>query len=270
MVDPARMQTVVCAIDGSDLAPRVLRHAVGMAAALRARLIVLHVGDVTHETFEARVLEIVPYGTPYVPDLSVRVEEGPVADVISGVADEAGAALIVAGTRARSAVARFFLGSVSSVVLERTARPVLLVSPSDVDVVTLLPDRAVLHFGPVLAAVDLDEANALQLEWAARLASRAGQPFELMTVVRRDELSNHDAAEMLKARGRGMTPAAPRSYIVRRGDVGEEIARCAQAEGSGLIVMGLRSEQRGHPGTLASAVIEHHPALLLAVPDRAR
>lgn len=263
------MQTVLCAIDRSDLSPHVLRHAVGVAAALRARLLVLQVGDVSHETFEASVLDTVPYGTPYLPDLIVRVEDGPVADVILRVADETGAALIIAGTRARSPVARFFLGSVSSAVLQRTTRPVLLVAPSDVDVVTLLPDRAVLHVGQVLTAVDLDESNPLQLEWAARLASLARQPFVLMTVVSREERSNHEAAEMLKARGQGMTPVAPHSYIVRRGDVGEEIARCAKAEGSGLIVMGLRAEQRGHPGAIAARVLEDHPALVLAVPDRA-
>jgi|SRR5690606_14776980 len=259
------MQTILCAIDDSDFAPRILRHAVGVAAALQRRLVVIHVGDVDAADFESRVLGLLPYGTPYLPELAVRVASGPIADAILSVADEEDVELIVAGTRARTAVARFFLGSVSSALLQRSGRPVLLVAPGDVDVVTLSPDRARLHLGPVLAAVDLDETNATQLAWASRLASLAHQPLELMTVAR-DGVSDHDAAAALRARAQGLGPQAPDSFMVRRGSVPEEIAHCARTENAGLIVMGLRDAQRGNPGKVASAVVEDHPALVLAVP----
>ena len=259
------VRTVLCAIDTSELAPRVLRHAVGLASAMQSRLVLLHVGDLAAVDLERQLLDGIPYGAPYLGDSTVRVENGPAVDVILGVADEIDAGLLIAGTRARAAVARFLLGSTSVDLLQRTSRPVLLVSPGELDVLTLSHDRVVLHFGSVLAAVDLDESNAAQLAWASHFAALAKQPLHLMTVAR-DTLSNHDAAAALKARAHGLTPVAPRACIVRRGQVAEEIARCAIAEDAGLIVMGLRAEHRGSPGRVASDVLQQHEALVLAVP----
>ena len=259
------VRTVLCAIDTSELAPRVLRHAVGLASAMQSRLVVLHVGDLAALDLERQLLDAIPYGAPYLGDPAVRVERGPAVDVILDVADELDAGLIITGTRARAPVTRFLLGSTSAELLQRTARPVLLVSPGDLDVLTLSHDRMVLHVGSVLAAVDLEESNAAQLAWASHFAAIAKQPLQLMTVAR-DAVSNHDAAEALKARAHGLEPVAPRACIVRRGQVAEEIARCAIAEDAGLIVMGLGAEHRGSPGKVAAAVLEKHEALVLAVP----
>lgn len=232
---------------------------------MQSRLVVLHVGDLAAEELEQRLTDAAPYGAPYLGDATVRVENGPAADVILAVADEIDAGLVIAGTRARAAVARFLLGSTSAELLQRTARPVLLVSPGELDVLTLSNDRVVLHFGSVLAAVDLEESNTAQLAWASRFAALAKQPLQLMTVAR-EPLSNHDAAEALRERAHGLEPVAPRACIVRRGQVAEEIARCAIAEDAGLIVMGLRAARRGSPGKVASDVLQQHEALLLAVP----
>lgn len=259
------VRTVLCAVDTSELAPRVLRHAVGLASAMQSRLTVLHAGDLQTDDLERRFLEAIPYGAPYAAGTTVRVEHGPAVDVILGVADEIDAGLVIAGTRARAAVARFLLGSTSTELLQRTARPVLLVSPGELDVLSLSHDRVALHFGSVLAAVDLDESNVAQLAWASHFAAMAKQPLQLMTVAR-EPLSNHDAAEALKARAHGLEPVSPRACIVRRGQVAEEIARCAIAEEAGLIVMGLRADHRGSPGKVASDVLQQHEALVLAVP----
>lgn len=80
-------------------------------------------------------------------------------------------------------------------------------------------------------------------------------------------LSNHDAAAVLRKRAEGLAPAAPHAFIVRRGNVPEEIAHCALAEQAGLVVMGLRRTNRGAPGTIASEVLRRQDALVLAVPD---
>jgi nucleotide-binding universal stress UspA family protein len=118
----------------------------------------------------------------------------------------------------------------------------------------------------VLAAVDLAELCTRQLQWASRLAGLAAQSLVLMTVAR-TKVVDHAAAAALRERAHGVAPVKPRSLIVRRGDVAEEIARCADAEGAGLVVMGLRQRPRGRPGVIASAVLATGRAFVMAVPD---
>lgn len=257
---------VLCAVDGSDVTPRVLRHAVGLAAAMQSRLLVMHAGDMPRESLDHQVTEATPYGALYEGDAEVRVEPGSPVDAILRVADETDAGLIIAGTRARQGLARLLLGSTSAGLLQRSDRPALLIPPGDADIVSLSHDRVALHFGTVLAAVDLAETNSTQLAWASRFADLAKQPLELVTVLTTDQLSDHDAASALKARGRGLSPVAPHACIVRRGNVPEEIAHCAVAENAGLVVMGLRKQGRGTPGKIASEVLQRHDALVLAVP----
>ena len=262
------VRLVLCAVDSSELGARVLRHAAGLAAAMQSRLLLLHAGDTPVAQLDALLQDATPYGAGYI-DASVRVEPGPVVETILRVARETNAGLIVAGTRSRRGIARLLLGSTSAELLRESNRPVLLVPPSEIDVLTLSHDRVTLHFGAVLAAVDLAESNDAQLAWASHFAALAKQRLELLTVAADEGLSDHDAAAALKARGRGLAPVAPTAFIVRRGEVAEEIARCAVAERSGLVVMGLRRQGRGNPGTIASRVMETHDALVLAVPDAA-
>ncbi len=140
----------------------------------------------------------------------------------------------------------------------------LLVPPIDLDIVSV-GDSTALTCGPVLAAVDLAEDCRHQLETASRLAGLARQPLLLMTVAR-NGMTDHDAAHQLRERAHGLSPAKPTSLIVRRGDVTDEISRCAVAENAGLVVMGLREDARGRPGVIASAVLKTGRAFVLAVP----
>jgi hypothetical protein len=97
------------------------------------------------------------------------------------------------------------------------------------------------------------------------LAWLAGQPLLLMTVA--PQRLHHDvAAIMLKERGHHLGNHRPRATIVRRGEVAEQISLCARAEGSGLVVMGLRARPRATPGVIASAVLKTNRAFVLAVP----
>src|SRR5205085_11939595 len=110
-----------------------------------------------------------------------------------------------------------------------------------------LSDYPRLTCGPVLAAVDLADTANRQLQMAADLASSAGERLLLMTVAAK-AIGDHDAARMLRERAQHYCQMKPYAVIVRRGDVAEEISRCAVTEGAGLVVMGLRARGRGRPG----------------------
>jgi nucleotide-binding universal stress UspA family protein len=247
----------------------VLYHGAGFARALHARLRIMHVAERgTTEDAAARVSAAYAAAIPYDvsgddPDFAVRT--GGVAERIVEEGADPRIELLVIGTRARGSLSRLVLGSTSEGVLRATTAPVLLVPPGDLDIVALGSGRASLTTGPVLAAVDLAESNVRQLTLASELAQTAAQPLLLLAVdvSSRDE---HDTAARLRERAHGIVPLKPHALIVRRGNVAEEITRCAAAEHAGLVVMGLSDGQRGKPGAIAASVLHARHTFVLAVP----
>jgi nucleotide-binding universal stress UspA family protein len=259
--------SILCAVDLGDLSSRVLYHAVGFAGATGARLSVLTVTDEGVADAEAALQSlldrVVPMGASYLGQPTLSVEPGSPASVILAAARSAD--LVVAGSRGRHGLARLLLGSTSTVLLEGTTTPILLVPPDDIEIVSLSRVHARLNVGAVIAAVDLHERNDEQLALASAVAALAGQPLLLLTVAD-SNVSEHDAVGQLKAWTIGLGPASPAGYLVRRGSVAGAIAGAAVTERSGLVVMGVRARDRGRPGAIATAVLGTRRALVLAVP----
>lgn len=258
---------ILCAIDLGPLTGRVLFHAYGLSRVLDADLSVLHVSTDDSDDQRERVLAECARAVPYEVNLDsakVILATGRVSEAIQREALHHHATLIVVGSRGHGGLARLLLGSTSEALLGLARTPVLLVPPTDVDIVSV-GDRPALTCGPVVVPIDLTVACDRQLQMASRVAQIAGQKLILMTVAR-SKLSDHDAAAELRDRAHGLEPVKPTSLIVRRGDVAEEISRCALAEGAGLVVMGLREPPRGRPGIIASAVLKTGRAFVLAVP----
>lgn len=258
---------VLCAVDLGPLTGRILYHAYGLSKLLGAGLRVLHVGADDSADWQARVVAECERAAPYevaIDAESVIVAIGRVSEAIQREAVRHHATLIVAGSRGHGGLARLFLGSTSDALLGMARTPVLLVPPTEIDIVRL-GDRPALTCGPVVVPVDLASVCEHQLQMASRLAQLAAQPLILMTVAR-SKVSDHDAALALRDCARGLEPVKPTALIVRHGDVAEEISRCVAAEGGGLVVMGLCEAPRGRPGMVASAVLKTGRAFVLAVP----
>ncbi len=259
---------VLCAVDLGPSTRRVLFHAVGLSRLLGAGLRILHVSAEAEDGMRDRVIAeceaAAPYEAAFNPDV-VTIATGRVSEAIQREALHHGATLIVVGSRGHGGLARLLLGSTSDALLGLARTPVLLVPPTEMDIVSL-GDRPVLTSGPILAAIDLAEHCDQQLKLASEMAHLASQSLLMMTVAR-SKVSDHDAAHELRERAHGLAPVKPRSLIVRRGDVAEEISRCAVTEGAGLVVMGLREQPRGKPGVIASAVLKTGRAFVLAVPS---
>lgn len=265
--------SVLCALDQSPIAPRVLTHAVGIAAVLGARLTVLSVGARESKGRDAAptawLRDAVASASAHVGDVSlrfVRLAMGQPVDVILGAAEQ-GVDLIVAGTHGKSDLTRWFLGSTSAALLADTRCPTLLVPPGQADIVALDGERARFTPSAILAAVDLDEHNEPQVMLASLLAARAQCPLVAFTVAAPGAAL--DAAQQALAERvttLGLAPAA--QVLVRQGPVAREIDRAALEVRAGLVVMGLR--QRGDRGQLATAVLSGNHAAVLAVPASPR
>lgn len=247
----AAFDSVLCAVDSSSLAPRVLRHAAGLAAACGARLTILTVVTGAHAPqSEAKIVtllrDVIPAGAAYLAQpriKSVQVAMGQPADAILDIArDEAD--VIVAGTHSKSGLSRWLLGSTSTAILEGATCPTLLVPPGQLDIVTLDAQAARFHPGAVLAAVDLHEQNQNQIALASVLAGLARQPLVLMTVAPHT-ISDEDASRGLSGRASALGVAVDR-ILVRRGDIADAIDHAAVSEAAGLVVMGRRRHAGRH------------------------
>jgi nucleotide-binding universal stress UspA family protein len=261
------LPVLIAAVDLGPQTARVLYHAGGFARLLGLKLKVVHVSPDTSAAAHERVLNACLRHAPYQVDFNsddVVVRSGQVSEVIAREARREQASLVVMGARGHSRVASLILGSTSAAVLRAATVPVLLVPPTDADIVDF-GDGVALTCGPVIAAVDLTEHCDAQLRMASLLAHVGAQPLILMTVAK-SRLTDHRAGVMLRQRAHGLEPKRPVSMIVRRGSVATEIARCARAEGAGLVVMGLRASPKCQPGIVAGAVLKTKKAFVLAVP----
>ena len=260
---------VIAAIDLGPLTGRVLYHAAAFARLLVAPLKILHVnGDATDQSRDrilSACLKLGPYQTDF-DESQISIRAGRVSDAIAREAHSHDAALVVIGSRRQSAVAKFLLGSTSEAVLRTATTPVLLVPPTDMDIVSI-GDRVTLTSGAVIAAVDLSENSDEQLRIAAAIAALGSHALLMMTVAK-SRVTDHAASQALRERAHRMTAVKPAALIVRRGTVAKEISRCALVEKSGLVVMGLRARPRCQPGAIASAVLKTGRAFVLAVPNR--
>ncbi|MGE3955466.1 MAG: universal stress protein [Vicinamibacterales bacterium] len=263
--------SVLCALDSSPLAPRVLRHAIGIAGAFGAKLSILTVVNKDAHQAELKIAsllkDVLPPGATYVGQPTTLGMQLVMGQAVDAIVDAAGDStdLIVAGTHSKSGLASWFLGSTSAQLLEQAACPVLLVPPGDVDIVAIDATSARLTPGAVLGAVDLSDINERQLTVAAEVAAVASQPLTLMTVA---ETSLADAAAEQALAELARRVGASARTLVRHGTVAAEIDRAAVAEHAGLVVMGLRAVDRGTPGAIATAVLKQKDALVLAVPAR--
>ena len=262
--------TVIAAIDLGPSTARLLYHAVAFARLFDAELRILHVDPAGSPDVRERVLRVCLAQRPYQSDFGedqIVIRSGRVSDAIAHEARAANAALVVMGSRGHSTVTKVLLGSTCDAVLRNATTPVLVVPPSDMDIVSV-DNRVALRCGPVVAAVDLADDSQEQLRMASRIAQLSRQPLLLMTVAR-SRVTDHAAAVSLRDRAAGLAPVSPASVIVRRGRVALEISRSATLEGAGLVVMGLRAGRHHWPGAIASAVLKTGRAFVLAVPSRA-
>jgi nucleotide-binding universal stress UspA family protein len=136
-------KTIVLALDGSEGSRHAIPLAVELARRDNAKLVVVHVEeeiigkgggpirateDEVQDEIRQQAQELSASGVETSVEMRSVMLGGP-AHAIEDVAAEAGADLIVAGTRGHSPVAGLLLGSVTQRLLHIARRPVLAVPP---------------------------------------------------------------------------------------------------------------------------------------------
>lgn len=142
-----RIEIILLATDGSPASTAATVHAIELATGLHARLLVMSVvsvpeltamtapfpdvlGDAQQEA-ETIVRGVVDHAREAGVEATYLIWEGRPGDAIMAAAESEHVDLIVVGSHGRSAVGRFFLGSVSEYVVRHAHVPVLVVRPPE-------------------------------------------------------------------------------------------------------------------------------------------
>jgi nucleotide-binding universal stress UspA family protein len=268
------IQRVLCPIDFSEFSRRALDHAITLARWYRARLTLLHVYHLaplapmapevtpalmlTPEYRESLLRELGRFAEPAGADavaLELALAEGDAGtEILTRAADE-GSDLIVLGSRGRTGIERFVLGSVTEKVLRKAACPVLTIPVHDTD----LPPAA--QFKQILCAVDFSPCSTRAIEYALSLAQEADGCLTLLHVFEAEAAMAADwretltpepvrqalvnlEAERRECLARAVPVNLQRSCSVESIMVGgkpsREILRLADERNAGLIVLGVQ------------------------------
>jgi nucleotide-binding universal stress UspA family protein len=275
---------VMAAIDGGEASTDAVEAAAWLARAFDAELLLAHAFDpmgiparprsemlaahITDEDVEqvarraARLL--LDHASEDVSGVEVATElvEGPAVSALLELAQARWAALLVAGTAARSGIERVLLGSVSGTLAASAPSPVVVV-----------PRGAALEEpGPVVAGYDGSAGGLRAARHAAALAVRLGRELVLVHVTRDKavEADEQLARELYAAAvaGLGEDPSGRRldlrvRLVVEEGDPVQVLAAIAREESAALLVTGTRGRN-----ALSSALLGSVSAGLVAAAGR--
>jgi nucleotide-binding universal stress UspA family protein len=268
--------SVVCAVDLSHRAAKVLQHAGALAEHFRARLTAVTVEP--DRASAARVLSSLRRDVLERPDDSspaphIRVATGQPAETILRLAHEEGADLLVIGTHGTGGVRGHAFGSTTREILRAATLPVLVVPNSVADLRSLDDPQELSRLGSVLAPIDFSPLSRRDARIAARIAEVLDVPLLLVhaspDTPQAPGLEPEAARAQLAELRREILGATPIETRVMPSEPASVIAAVVSERHVGLVVMGLRGAGGAdgpRPGSIAYRVLCAAPTLLLALP----
>ncbi len=219
--------------------------------------------------------------------VETSIASGRAADVITSIAEQVGAGLIVLGSRGHGTLETMLLGSVSSEVVDHAYVPVLVARSSSIDRIVLAWDGSASAEQAAQFLIDCDalaKAEILVLSVAdiettwwpgadmfmeAAPAATYVEAAPAATYVEAAELSRSQhkqlAAEMADRLHEAALSAVPEQ---RDGDPAAEIVRLAQEREADLVIVGTHGRtglSRLLMGSVARNVLLHAPCSVLVV-----
>jgi universal stress protein A len=288
-------QGLLCPIDFSDLSRGALHYALAIARHFQVRLTVLAVEDslltevantrmgegwsaaTTERELRAFVAAAALGAGPV--DIAYQVTTGKPAVAIRAIANRANSQLIVMGTHGRTGIRKLLLGATAERVLRETTVPVLLVSA---DPGPLSFEDLARVANPMLVPVDFSSASSQQIRIAGLIAKELRLRVLIGHVTEPVELpvpEQIDSAEIMSERHRracqglqliavgGSMPVVP-EILIASGNPADEIARWANTNSVGLLVMALHGDAYGGPrmGSVTYRALAKTGVLTLALP----
>jgi nucleotide-binding universal stress UspA family protein len=180
----------------------------------------------------------------------VMIEEGDFWQILKSAIEEQRIDLIVLGTRGRSGMAKFFLGSKAEEVFREARCAVLTIGPHS----HAKPFRG--EFIEILYATDFSPASPAAAAYAISLAQEFQAHLTLLHVIAEEKSGDLvHAADLVGSAGRLLRKFVPPEaemwcephFAVERGPAAEKILEVAKRRNADLIVLGVRRPS-GFPG----------------------
>jgi nucleotide-binding universal stress UspA family protein len=181
----------------------------------------------------------------------VIVEEGALWDKLSSVVEKEAIDLIVLGTRGRSGIEKFFLGSVAEEVFRRAPCAVMAIGPFANGIPPASGD-----FKKILCATDFSAESKAAAPLAISLAQEFQAHLTLLHVIQKEKTGDLVRASDLQESSIGaLRSLVPKEaelwcvphFVVEHGVPADKILEVARREGADLIVLGVR-RPGGFPG----------------------
>jgi len=205
----------------------------------------------------------------------ILINEGDLWSNIEAIMKEVEIDLIVMGTRGRSGVARFVLGSTAERIFRQAACPVLTVGPH-----SSVGSKPNGEFSHILFATDFSPESIAAAPFAISLAQEYQAYLTLLHVVEEPKANEFVRPAELTTSSehllRNLVPADAElwcvpQFVVARGDISEKILDVATRSKADLIVLGVK-QPSGFPGAathlpiaVAHRVVSQAPCPVLTV-----
>lgn len=282
------IRTIVFPTDFSVISRDALHYTAELARKFNARIVGVHAvrvlgsvynyleetgqdQEVLERQYKLRLKSF--FDHPFMEGISVdfRVGVGIAEEIILETLNDVGADLLVIGKTDRSAVERFFVGSVTERVLRNAICPVLVIPEQG--------SRSI-HWSPILCAVDAETWRGI-VEYAVRFTSQYGEDLIVLHVVETNGIPQDEATgryirgvveerrrlgeEFLRTSGAGRMT----QLKVETGRPSEVIFETVAQHGVDLTILGVRGShiQKGQGiGTTARRVLQNSSVPLLFIP----
>ena len=184
-------------------------------------------------------------------DANILIQEGDLQSILASAIRDNKIDLVVIGTRGRSGVKKFFMGSVAEEIFRQVSCPVLTVGPNSP--LRLAPDGPLRK---ILYATDLGADSHLTASYAVSLAQEFQASLTLAHAVANAQTGDLVTVAQLENHYRDLLhslvpPEAETwckvEYVVQHGEVADIILALARERNVDLIVLGVHPE-KGFPG----------------------
>lgn len=245
--------TVLAAIDGNEVARRVLQVATTLGRALHAPLRAVHV---VHDGIEE------PQGTAMAAGVHLQCLQGEPGRALATAMAAPDVAMLVIGARQR-ATGPTPAGSIALTLLQQASKPVVVVPPNS----TTSPSTV----ARALVPLDGTREAAVAVDATVRDLSAAGLEVIVLHVLDRDSVpacldQPHHALESWEHEFVARWTDADHRMVLRRGDPQDCVLEVAEAEEADLVVLGWSQDLSTGRAQVIRELLTHSRIPLLLAP----
>ena len=181
----------------------------------------------------------------------ILIKEGDIWSSLTAALEEKNIDLIVLGTRGRSGISKFVLGSIAEEIFRQAPCPVLTVGPN-----TPAPGKRSGEITKILFATDFSAESSAAAPYAVSLAEECQAYLTLLHVIKAPKAGDLvQAGDLRKSSTQLLHNLLPveaerwcvPEYLVEQGNPADKILEVATRTGAELIVLGVR-QPSGFPG----------------------